>query len=123
MTIFYSLSSKGFYDSGIHGNDIPNDSVEISTEYYNSLMEGQSSGRRISWDSSPPELVDSLGTTEEELGTIARSNRNKLLKDSDWTQLEDAPVNKIAWKEYRQSLRDITSQEGFPTSILWPVSP
>ena len=35
-----------------------------------------------------------------------RNARNKLLAESDWTQLEDSPVDKEAWANYRQELRD-----------------
>lgn len=50
--------------------------------------------------------------------------RNNLLKESDWTQLEDVPMAlKNEWKLYRQALRDITLQETFPDSIEWPISP
>ena len=52
-----------------------------------------------------------------------RSQRTQLLKDSDWTQLPDAPVDRAAWAAYRQALRDIPSQAGFPWDIQWPVEP
>lgn len=52
-----------------------------------------------------------------------RDNRNQALSASDWTQLADAPVDKVAWATYRQSLRDITLQTGFPWTIDWPVAP
>jgi hypothetical protein len=53
-----------------------------------------------------------------------RSERNTLLRDCDWTQLADSPVaNKAAWVQYRQALRDISSQAGFPWSVVWPVTP
>ena len=55
--------------------------------------------------------------------TIIRAERNKLLADCDWTQLPDAPVNTAAWATYRQALRDITTQSGFPWTITWPESP
>jgi len=48
-----------------------------------------------------------------------RSARNELLKDSDWTQLSDSPVDKTAWATYRQALRDITKQAD-PFNIAWP---
>lgn len=57
------------------------------------------------------------------LADQARSQRNALLAASDWTQMSDAPVNKVAWATYRQALRDITAQAGFPESIDWPVQP
>lgn len=49
--------------------------------------------------------------------------RNRLLSESDWTQLLDVNVNQKAWKKYRQSLRDITKQEGFPFFVQWPEKP
>lgn len=52
-----------------------------------------------------------------------RAERNTLLSACDWTQVLDAPVDKTAWATYRQALRDITSQAGFPWTIDWPVKP
>jgi hypothetical protein len=52
-----------------------------------------------------------------------RAERNRLLSESDWTQVLDAPVDQDAWATYRQALRDITSQEGFPHSVVWPTKP
>lgn len=52
-----------------------------------------------------------------------RNERNKLLKATDWTQVADAPVDQAAWAAYRQALRDITVQAGFPETLDWPVKP
>jgi hypothetical protein len=52
-----------------------------------------------------------------------RTKRNKLLAESDWTQVADAPVDKAAWATYRQALRDITEQDGFPKEVNWPIEP
>jgi len=49
-----------------------------------------------------------------------RQLRDGLLAKSDWTQVSDAPVDKAAWATYRQALRDVTLQPGFPYDILWP---
>lgn len=50
--------------------------------------------------------------------------RNELLSTSDWTQLPDVPLaTKQAWASYRQALRDITDQLGFPLHIQWPLKP
>lgn len=52
----------------------------------------------------------------------ARSRRNALLSASDWTQLPNAPLSaeeKTRWEQYRQHLRDIPKQSGFPTVIDW----
>jgi len=52
-----------------------------------------------------------------------RDDRTKRLSECDWTQLTDAPVDKTAWATYRQALRDVTTQDGFPWSVTWPVKP
>lgn len=51
-----------------------------------------------------------------------RITRDQLLKQCDWTQVPDAPVDQEAWKAYRQALRDITSQPD-PFNISWPLAP
>ncbi|NBW19534.1 MAG: hypothetical protein EBR82_67330 [Caulobacteraceae bacterium] len=60
---------------------------------------------------------------DSEEATKVRAQRTQLLKDSDWTQVADAPVDKTAWAAYRQALRDVPSQGGFPWDIQWPVKP
>jgi hypothetical protein len=52
-----------------------------------------------------------------------RNKRNELLSSSDWTQVLDAPVDRTTWANYRQALRDITDQAGFPFSVVWPSQP
>ena len=52
-----------------------------------------------------------------------RNRRQALLQSSDWTQIPDSPVDKDAWATYRQALRDLTSQPGFPYSVVWPQTP
>lgn len=54
------------------------------------------------------------------------SQRAALLQGSDWTQLPDVPLTeeqKAAWATYRQELRDIPQQPGYPTNVVWPVAP
>ena len=51
------------------------------------------------------------------------AERDSLLSESDWTQVADAPVDKAAWATYRQALRDIPTQTGFPKAVLWPEKP
>ena len=52
-----------------------------------------------------------------------RQIRNDLLQQSDWTQLPDAQVDKIAWVAYRQALRDVPLQPEFPWTVVWPNTP
>lgn len=52
-----------------------------------------------------------------------RAERDRLLAESDWTQVADAPVDQAAWATYRQALRDVPEQVGFPESVVWPERP
>jgi hypothetical protein len=89
-------------------------------------------------EENTPVLVDGLWTqawsvrdmTSEEVASRddaqaaqVRAERNLRLSESDWTQVADAPVDKAAWAAYRQALRDITAQAGFPLVIVWPTQP
>jgi hypothetical protein len=66
---------------------------------------------------------------QEEINTLAakkRSERNVLLTETDWTQLNDAPIDDIAkslHKVYRQHLRDLPAQAGFPYNVEFPIKP
>jgi hypothetical protein len=60
---------------------------------------------------------------DAEQAKAMREQRNQKLKDTDWTQVADAPGDKAAWATYRQALRDITSQAGFPWTVNWPAQP
>ena len=66
--------------------------------------------------------VEDIPMTDEE----ARAQRDKLLAETDWTQVLDAPIDaetREAYRAYRQALRDIPEQEGFPAAITWPELP
>ena len=59
---------------------------------------------------------------EERAGEI-REERNRLLQESDWTQMPDAPLceeEKKAWAAYRKALRDLPESEGFPDEVSFP---
>lgn len=49
--------------------------------------------------------------------------RDGFLKDSDWTQVPDAPVDHAAWAVYRQELRDLPANTEDPRSVVWPTPP
>lgn len=55
-----------------------------------------------------------------------RASRDDLLQDTDWVVAKayeaGTPVP-TEWASYRQALRDITTQEGFPYSVTWPTKP
>jgi gentisate 1,2-dioxygenase len=62
-------------------------------------------------------------TKDAEQAKSVRQTRDIKLADTDWTQVADAPVDKTVWATYRQALRDITAQEGFPWTVTYPDKP
>jgi hypothetical protein len=68
------------------------------------------------------EVIDN-SLSSEAVKILAREKRDLLLQQSDWTQVPDSPVNTPLWATYRQYLRDVTTQQGFPESIVWPEKP
>ena len=64
--------------------------------------------------------------TDEEYASEAREKRNILLTESDYLAMPDYPLDeykKFAILSYRQLLRDISEQSGFPRNIIWPEKP
>lgn len=63
---------------------------------------------------------------DTEQAKIVREERNKRLADTDWTvikALESNTPQNFEMAAYRQALRDITSQAGFPWTVQWPTQP
>lgn len=64
--------------------------------------------------------------TEDVASANMRNRRNSMIKDTDWRAYPDSPgtaEERQAWLDYRQALRDITNQAGFPFNIVWPTIP
>jgi 2',3'-cyclic-nucleotide 2'-phosphodiesterase (5'-nucleotidase family) len=68
-------------------------------------------------------VVDIPADETASAAASVREQRDALLSASDWTQLDDSTVDKAAWATYRQALRDIPSQAGFPYNVIWAVAP
>ena len=67
-------------------------------------------------------------TLDAAVAETNRATRNKLLADSDWTQMNDSPLTnevKTAWATYRQELRDLSDLDAWPNldDADWPVAP
>jgi hypothetical protein len=61
---------------------------------------------------------------DAEQATSVRATRDTKLAESDWTQARDVILaNDADWQTYRQALRDVPTQEGFPWSVTWPEQP
>jgi len=91
----------------------------LLTTYANNVGVQQGSDTATN-SASVQSLVTSL--PDSIIATQARTKRNSLLRQSDWSQLPDANVDKVAWATYRQALRDLPAQVGFPNNPL-PIAP
>lgn len=98
------VSNIAVADAPLADNWIASESANIGDEYTN----GQ-------FTTPPPDI--------ELAAKAVRAKRNYLLTASDWTQVADAPVDKSAWAAYRQQMRDIPAQNGFPLNVVWPEKP
>jgi hypothetical protein len=128
------VNSEDVFPSGIYGHNSNNLEFIKSQGYYvvSAYKSYDKSTQKLV--SAAPHIEDGMcyvvevvDLTEEDLTQraetqwqVIRNQRNQLLKDSDWTQLADAPVDKSVWATYRQSLRDITQQSD-PFNIVWPT--
>jgi len=70
-----------------------------------------------------PLTPEDIAARNEAQAANVRADRNRRLTDCDWTQLSDAPVDPLPWQTYRQALRDVTEQAGFPSAVIWPEAP
>lgn len=66
---------------------------------------------------------DEAVAKSNEQARLVRNERDRLLANCDWTQVVDAPVDQTAWATYRQALRDLPDQEGFPFEVVYPDAP
>lgn len=80
-----------------------------------------------SWAEKIVKIEISDAQYQNNVATIAqsvRADRDRMLASCDWTQIADASIqNKEAWATFRQALRDVPVQTGFPFSVQWPRPP
>lgn len=97
--------------------------------YQLNVVEGLPSQTETGWTQTWLLLAASaeeIITRTEQQGEMIRSQRNHLLAACDYTRLDDVQMDlntRQQWVTYRNSLRDITSQSGFPWNVEWPVAP
>jgi hypothetical protein len=124
MTLFVHYKEdeifNGFFDTNIHQN-IPSPAIEITESEHRIIYEAISSGRNyeIQGILIKPIPVTPLPITWESI----RNKRNKLLAQSDYTQMPDCPGNKTEWAVYRQALRDIPQTYTSADNVVWPNPP
>lgn len=68
--------------------------------------------------------AEGIAAKDAEQGKSVRAARNQKLAECDWTQGKDIADNVSgAWATYRQALRDVPQQPGFPWDVQWPTQP
>jgi len=70
-----------------------------------------------------PKSTEAISTRAKANSDYARAERDRFLRESDWTQLPDSPADRPAWVAYRQELRNVTGQPGWPDDVIWPTPP
>lgn len=68
------------------------------------------------------EELDAMIVSEPPTAEMQRRERDNLLKETDWWSCSDRTMTQ-AEIDYRQALRDVPQQEGFPVQITWPTKP
>jgi hypothetical protein len=68
-------------------------------------------------------MIINLENTDNDYESMMRKVRDSMLKESDWTQVADAPVDRQAWATYRQALRDFPTTWTEGTEADFPDTP
>jgi len=102
--------------------------TEIEGKWYTNYILGPVFTDREATETEPAQTAAEQETAykamkDAEQAKNVRTSRTEKLKDCDWTQIADSTADKTAWATYRQALRDITAQSGFPWTITWPDAP
>jgi hypothetical protein len=66
--------------------------------------------------------ADYTAKKDADAAASVRTQRDDKLKATDWTALSDVTMT-AEMTTYRQALRDVPAQAGFPSTITWPTSP
>ena len=74
-------------------------------------------------DTAAADEAEYKARKDAEQARSIRNSRTEMLNDCDWTQIADSTADKTAWATYRQALRDVPLQTGFPWEITWPTQP
>jgi hypothetical protein len=123
MSIYYSPSNEGFYDTTLMSYpSLPADVIKISKEEKENFLSNMNfhNKKLVLDDNNKLVLVDrTIVITWKSI----RDKRNQLLDDSDYTQVSDFPGNREAWTSYRQLLRDLPQQYKNPEDVVWPPKP
>ena len=109
---------------GDHGEVEYNDRNEEITDF--SAFESIMGDRQAEIDRRDEEAVQEALDNEPSEEEKDRIVRNELLEETDWIVIKYLDIGEPVpqeWSDYRQALRDITEQDGFPGNVDWPEEP
>lgn len=121
MTKYFSPSTQWFYNTEFNYPTLPEDIVEISDEDHARLLNAINDYKEVYLDENNQLALRDRPVTIS--WDSIRTKRNRLLVESDYTQMPDWPGNKTAWAAYRQLLRDIPQTYSTPDEVVWPAKP
>ena len=112
------------------GLDVVFESPTPTTTVYQTAfkdgVEQDAQGRWV-WKWSISEMDDDAKAAKDaEAAKGVRATRDKLIAETDWIVIKNLELNQNVpgiWEVYRQNLRDLPKQAGFPWDITWPVKP
>ena len=122
---FDGMAEMRFRENITDSKDDKGDTIYNYDEYL-LIMIDRDGLEKIVQDNLPVWLAYAKVAETDNQAQAMRDKRDKLLADTDWTQADDAPLSsedKVSVRKYRQGLRDITAQSGFPQEIKWPDKP
>lgn len=125
MAILYSPSTRRFYDSRFRYPSLPDDMIEVNAvDHAKIIREINSNNKEILVVDDKLTLVDKAPVNAPPTWDVIRAQRNRLLRDSDHTQLMDRPEPMRApWAAYRQLLRDLPQTHEQAADVIWPSPP
>ena len=97
--------------------------VKRHWEYQDTVDEGAPTLEAGSTGSLTYTEPEPVVETQEEKARRVREVRDSILRETDWMMFSDTATPSQAWLDYRQALRDVPSQGGFPDNIVWPTKP
>ena len=101
-------------------NDVPNEYITALPSWVDAPIAARQA--KIDEEAIAEAEAEAYAASDEGKAEAIRVKRDSLIAETDWWASSDLTMTQEQ-SDYRQALRDITLQEGFPQSINWPIKP
>lgn len=122
----FSLSAWACYDPDSAYSNLPSDVIDISDDDYRKYwLRANESGKHLKKGTYPFEYEpdDNNQSTDTELKARIKRDATINRTSREINRLEDKSEDASAWRTYREQLRNVPEQDGFPFDITWPQQP